>query len=116
MFTPQKVWSSWSLTPKNGTQKSGTGSGSNPNSGTPNFNSRDVIISKGKGIAYSEVVTPSSGVAVENGGKLLVGSGDLPMDREGLAQRIKDLENEVGEINVMHSLSDFLIILFLVAF
>ncbi|KAH7532875.1 hypothetical protein FEM48_Zijuj04G0069000 [Ziziphus jujuba var. spinosa] len=97
MFTPQKVWSGWSRTPRTGAQKSGTGSGLNQNSGTPNSNSGDGVVAKGKGVAFAEAVTPPP-LVVENGGKILVGgSGDGSLDRDGLARRISELENELFE-------------------
>lgn len=103
MFTPRKVWSGLSLTPRTGAQKSGTGSGLNQNSGTPNSNSGDGDVAKGKGVAFVDAATPPSGLIVENGGKILVGSGEGAMDRDGLAKRISELENEVGYI-YMHSI------------
>lgn len=123
MFTPQKVWSGWSLTPKTGAQKSGYGSGLNQKSDASNSNSGDGIVAKGKGVAFGEAATPPSGLVVENGGKLLVGSGDVPTDREGLAKRISELENEVGCIFVLYLsfydvayISSFLFIFFLTWF
>lgn len=96
MFTPQKVWSGWSVTPRTGTQKGGNGSGLNQKSGAPNSNSGDGVSAKGKGVAFGDAATPPSGLVVENGGKLLVGSGGVPMDREGMAHKVAELENEVG--------------------
>ncbi|PON93515.1 Protein CROWDED NUCLEI [Trema orientale] len=93
MFTPQKVWSGWSLSPRTGAHKSGNGSGSNQNSGSPNSNSGDGA--KGKGSAFVEARSPLSGLVVENGGNTLVGSGEAVTDRDGLAQRISHMENEL---------------------
>ncbi|PQQ17103.1 protein CROWDED NUCLEI 1 [Prunus yedoensis var. nudiflora] len=67
MFTPQR-WSGWSLTPKTGAEKTGTGSGSNMKSGAPNFNSGDGVVAKGKGLSLFEPRTPASGSVLENGG------------------------------------------------
>ena len=71
MFTPQRVWSGWSLTSNRSGVRGGTGSGSDlgPNSG-------DGASTKGKGVAL-----------VENGGNL---------DREVLVERVSSLEKEVG--------------------
>ncbi|XP_015962539.1 nuclear matrix constituent protein 1 [Arachis duranensis] len=69
MFTPQRAWPGWSLTPgKSGAR--GTGSGSAPSSGEGGA-------SKGKGLAFGE-----------NGASL---------DREALAERISSLEKELYE-------------------
>ncbi|XP_024022317.1 protein CROWDED NUCLEI 1 [Morus notabilis] len=90
MFTPQKVWSGWSLTPRTGAHKSGTGSGPNQNSIGD--------AAKGKGIALGEAATPPpSGFAVENGGNALMGSGQPAADRDGLTQSISQIENELFE-------------------
>ncbi|RZB54046.1 protein CROWDED NUCLEI 1-like [Glycine soja] len=72
MFTPQRVWSGWSLTPNRSGVRGGTGSGSDlgPNSG-------DGASTKGKGVAL-----------VENGGNL---------DREVLVERVSSLEKELYE-------------------
>ncbi|KAL5177064.1 Protein CROWDED NUCLEI 1 [Glycine soja] len=72
MFTPQRVWSGWSLTPNKSGVRGGTGSGSElgPNSG-------DGASAKGKGV-----------VVVENGGNL---------DREVLVERVSSLEKELYE-------------------
>ncbi|KAM6572861.1 hypothetical protein CsatA_016941 [Cannabis sativa] len=88
MFTPQKVWSSWSLTPRTGSRKSGTGSGSNPNSGDA---------TKGKGIAFLESGSPPSGLVVQDGGNMLMGSGEDDTDRDSMVQRISQIENELFE-------------------
>lgn len=70
MFTPQRVWSGWSLTPNKSEARGVTGSGSDsgPNSGD---------VAKGKGVAV-----------VENGGNL---------DREVLVERVSSLEKELYE-------------------
>ncbi|CAK9326346.1 unnamed protein product [Citrullus colocynthis] len=97
MFTPQKVWSGWPLTPKTGTQKTGAGSASNPNSVTPNLSRRGDGI-KGKTVAFGETATPLSGTVVENGGEMFVGSAEAAaLDQEGLAEKISRLENELFE-------------------
>ncbi|XP_038891058.1 protein CROWDED NUCLEI 1 [Benincasa hispida] len=97
MFTPQKVWSGWPLTPKTGTQKTGAGSASNPNSVTPNLSRRGDGI-KGKTVAFGETATPLSGTLVENGGEMFVGSAEAAaLDQEGLAEKISRLENELFE-------------------
>uniref|UniRef100_A0A803QKD4 Nuclear matrix constituent protein 1-like protein n=1 Tax=Cannabis sativa TaxID=3483 RepID=A0A803QKD4_CANSA len=88
MFTPQKVWSSWSLTPRTGSRKSGTGSGLNPNSGDA---------TKGKGIAFLESGSPPSGLVVQDGGNMLMGSGEADTDRDSMVQRISQIENELFE-------------------
>ncbi|XP_061367038.1 protein CROWDED NUCLEI 1 [Gastrolobium bilobum] len=69
MFTPQRVWSGWSLTP---TKRTGSVSDRDlgPNSG-------DGTGAKGKGVAF-----------VENGGNL---------DREVLVERVSSLEKELYE-------------------
>lgn len=73
MFTPQKVWSGWSLTPNKSGVRVRTGSGSDlgPNSG-------DGASAKEKGIV----------AVVENGGSNL--------DREVLVERLSSLEKEVS--------------------
>ncbi|BFG26368.1 hypothetical protein CerSpe_126420 [Prunus speciosa] len=96
MFTPQR-WSGWSLTPKTGAEKTGTGSGSNMKSGAPNFNSGDGVVAKGKGLSLFEPRTPASGSVLENGGNMQVESGEGTTDREELAQRVSELENELFE-------------------
>ncbi|XP_029125649.1 protein CROWDED NUCLEI 1-like [Cajanus cajan] len=70
MFTPQRVWPGWSLTPNKSGARGVTGSGSDsgPNSGDG---------AEGKGVAV-----------VENGGNL---------DREVLIERVSSLENELYE-------------------
>lgn len=72
MFTPQRAWSGWSLTPNKSGTRGGTGSGSDlgPNSG-------DGASAKGKSVAV-----------VENGGNL---------DREVLVERVSSLEKELYE-------------------
>lgn len=74
MFTPQKVWSGWSLTPNKSGVRVRTGSGSDlgPNSG-------DGASAKEKGIV----------AVVENGGSNL--------DREVLVERLSSLEKELYE-------------------
>ncbi|KOM36690.1 hypothetical protein LR48_Vigan03g007100 [Vigna angularis] len=74
MFTPQKVWSGWSLTPNKSGVRGRTGSGSDlgPNSG-------DGASAKEKGIV----------AVVENGGNNL--------DREVLVERVSSLEKELYE-------------------
>ncbi|KAK7273192.1 hypothetical protein RIF29_14240 [Crotalaria pallida] len=68
MFTPQKAWSGWSLTPhRSGARETGSGQ---PGSG-------DGAGSKGKGLAFTE-----------NGGSL---------DREVLVERVSTLEKELYE-------------------
>nr|ADN34280.1 nuclear matrix constituent-like protein 1 [Cucumis melo subsp. melo] len=97
MFTPQKVWSGWPLTPKTGAQKTGAGSASNPNSVTPNLSRRGDGI-KGKTVAFGETTTPLSGALVENGGEMFVGSAEAAaLDQEGLDEKISRLENELFE-------------------
>lgn len=73
MFTPQKVWSGWSLTPNRSGVRGETGSGSDlgPNSG-------DGTSAKEKGIV----------AVVENGGNNL--------DRGVLVERVASLEKEVS--------------------
>ncbi|CAJ1837539.1 unnamed protein product [Sphenostylis stenocarpa] len=73
MFTPQKGWTGWSLTPKSGV-RGGTGSGSDlgPNSG-------DGASAKEKGVV----------AVVENGGNNL--------DREVLVESVSSLEKELYE-------------------
>lgn len=96
MFTPQKVWSGWPLTPKTGAQKGGAGSAPNPNSVAPNLSRRGDGI-KGKTVAFDETATPLSGTVVENGGEMFVGSAEAAaFDQEGLAEKISRLENEVS--------------------
>ncbi|KAJ1443058.1 putative nuclear matrix constituent protein 1-like protein [Sesbania bispinosa] len=73
MFTPQRVWSGWSLTPSKSGTRAGTGSGSNREMGP---NSGDGTGAKGKGVAV-----------VENGGNL---------DREVLVERVSSLEKEIS--------------------
>ncbi|KAJ1435452.1 putative nuclear matrix constituent protein 1-like protein [Sesbania bispinosa] len=73
MFTPQRVWSGWSLTPSKSGTRVGTGSGSDRDMGP---NSGDGAGAKGKGVAV-----------VENGGNL---------DREVLVERVSNLEKEVS--------------------
>lgn len=90
MFTPQKVWSGWSLSPRTGAHKTGTGSGSNLNP-----NSGDGV--KGKAIAFVEAGSPPSGLVVQNGGN--TGSAEA----DGLAQRISQIENEVGLLYLVYS-------------
>lgn len=90
MFTPQR-WSGWSRTPRTGAEKTGTGSGA------PNSNSGDGIIAKGKGVNLFEPATPVSGSMLENVGKMLVESGGAATDREVLAHRVSELENELFE-------------------
>lgn len=102
MFTPQKMWSGWSISPRTGPHKSGTGSGSNQNSLPPNSNSGDGV--KGKGIAFLEAAgSPASGLLVQNGAKTLVGSGEAATDRDGLAQRISQIENEVSGLYLVYT-------------
>lgn len=74
MFTPQRAWSGWSLTPNKSGPRGGTGSGSDlgPNSG-------DGASAKGKGVTV-----------VENGGNL---------DREVLLERVSSLKKEVSLLN-----------------
>ncbi|ESW11327.1 hypothetical protein PHAVU_008G020600 [Phaseolus vulgaris] len=74
MFTPQKVWSGWSLTPNKSGVRGGTGSGSDlgPNSG-------DGVSAKEQGIV----------AVVENGGNNL--------DRGVLVERVSNLEKELYE-------------------
>ncbi|KAA0039388.1 protein CROWDED NUCLEI 1 [Cucumis melo var. makuwa] len=97
MFTPQKVWSGWPLTPKTGAQKTGAGSASNPNSVTPNLSRRGDGI-KGKTVAFGETTTPLSGALVENGGEMFVESAEAAaLDQEGLDEKISRLENELFE-------------------
>ncbi|XP_027348862.1 protein CROWDED NUCLEI 1 isoform X2 [Abrus precatorius] len=74
MFTPQRVWSGWSLTPNKSGARTGTGSGSDLDL-VPN--SVDGATAKGKGAAF-----------VENGGNL---------DREVLVERVSSLEKELYE-------------------
>lgn len=90
MFTPQR-WSGWSRTPRTGAEKTGTGSGA------PNSNSGDGIVAKGKGVNLFEPATPVSGSMLENVGKMLVESGGAATDREVLAHRVSELENELFE-------------------
>ncbi|KAM1429184.1 hypothetical protein ACFX2I_045407 [Malus domestica] len=90
MFTPQR-WSGWSRTPRTGAEKTGTGSGA------PNSNSGDGIVAKGKGVNLFEPATPVSGSMLENVGKMLVESGGAATDREVLAHRVPELENELFE-------------------
>lgn len=97
MFTPQKAWSGWPLTPKTGAQKGGAGSASNPNSVTPNLSRRGDGI-KGKTVAFGETATPLSGTVVENGRDMFVGSAEAAaLDQEGFAEKISRLENELFE-------------------
>ncbi|KAE8023573.1 hypothetical protein FH972_009251 [Carpinus fangiana] len=64
MFTtPQKVWSSWSLTPGSGVQKIGIGSGPNSDFGADG---------KGKSV----VATLNSGLVAENGGNNVLVEAD----------------------------------------
>ncbi|KAI4352260.1 hypothetical protein L6164_006529 [Bauhinia variegata] len=83
MFTPQK-WSGWSLTPK-----SRTGSGSNPNVGA------DGTTVEGKSVAFLEAKTPGSGSALNNGGNMLIGSGEGDVDQELLVKRLASIEKEL---------------------
>lgn len=75
MFTPQRGWSGWSLTPAKSVTRTGTGTGSGsdrdlgPNSG-------EGAGSKGKGVAF-----------VENGGNF---------DSEVLVEKVSNLEKEVS--------------------
>lgn len=83
MFTPQRVWSGWSLTPsKTGARGTGTGSGSGPELGPYSGEGGG---SKGKGVAFGE-----------NGGSV---------DREALAERVSSLEKEVSLIRFVDSVS-----------
>ncbi|KAK7340780.1 hypothetical protein VNO77_21493 [Canavalia gladiata] len=74
MFTPQRVWSGWSLTPSKSGTRNGSGSGSDRDLG---LNSADGTSAKGKSVAV-----------VENGGNL---------DREVLVERVSSLEKELYE-------------------
>lgn len=90
--TPQKkVWPGWSLTPRSGAQKSGTGSGLNRDSG-------DGTAGKGKSISaiVEAAGTPNSGLVAENGGnEMLV---EEARDPKSLAEKVLKLENEVCEL------------------
>ncbi|XAR71344.1 hypothetical protein NMG60_11028553 [Bertholletia excelsa] len=86
MFTPQKVWPGWSLTPRS--DKNGSGTGANTNSNHRNGETA----AKGKSIAFVESTPPPSvGTLAENGGT------NTALDCEAMVEKISKLETELFE-------------------